>query len=361
MTKKTIFYITSGVIAILLLIGLILGTIYDLQISKTLSSLEVGNYYSTNKFAIIGESVGEDILYLLLDISFAIVFCYLIKKPLKNKYLNYATLILSFIIGGIIIFYGLNKTLNYFTLHQLISFGLFLQTVWGKVCIVGSSILIHVVIFLLISLIKEENLKELFGWAVAVILISLVTNAIVQGSKLIFDRTRFRAMIYEGQTNFENFTPWYVINTNKFASTSQYYGDYFESFPSGHTCAAASSFLLLLLPCFYKKSNNYGFKTFAIVFSVLYTGAVALSRIIAGAHFFTDVYISILVNLVVIFIAKVFIIDKYLINKKYSKISFSALKNKDESSKNSFEQASLTKNEEEDKLINEDNNVDNDL
>ena len=196
--------------------------------------------------------------------------------------------------------------------HNLIHNGEFYSSVLGKLTVIFVSLSIHAIIFFLFSKVKNEDLKALLRWAITVVVIAILSNAIVQGTKLIFDRTRFRAMVYEGDTTFEHFTPWYQINQNKFATTSQYASDYFKSFPSGHTCAASSIFLLTLLPMFYKKVDTKEWKTFFYVVAIIYTVSVALSRIIAGAHFFTDVYIAGLVTITLIFIAKYFVIERFV-------------------------------------------------
>ena len=312
MKKTKNFYIILSVSIFFILVGLILGTIYDLDISKTLATVEEGSYYTTNKFAILGETFGEDILYIIVECALAIIFCYLVKNPLKKDIFNTLLFIVLVVCGGCVCFYAINKTLNYMITHNLIHNGEFYSSVLGKITVIFVSLSIHAIIFFLFSKVKNEDLKALLGWAITVVVIAILSNAIVQGTKLIFDRTRFRAMVYERDTTFEHFTPWYQINQNKFATTSQYASDYFKSFPSGHTCAASSIFLLTLLPMFYKKVDTKEWKIFFYVVAIIYTVSVAFSRIIAGAHFFTDVYIAGLVTITLIFIAKYFVIERFV-------------------------------------------------
>ena len=81
-TKKIILWSS---ISVLLLTIFILGTIYDLQISKALASLNNDSYLSHNLFAILGETFGENILYILLVSAFCIIFFSLIKNEIVNK------------------------------------------------------------------------------------------------------------------------------------------------------------------------------------------------------------------------------------------------------------------------------------
>ena len=64
MTNKTKNILIYSIIAGVILTVTILGTIYDLQISKAIADLQPGEYHSTNFFAIIGETIGENILYV---------------------------------------------------------------------------------------------------------------------------------------------------------------------------------------------------------------------------------------------------------------------------------------------------------
>lgn len=312
MKSKKGFYITTSIIAGLLLILFILGTIYDLQISKLFADLQEGQYYSNNIFAILGESFGENILYILLITSFAIMFFYLLRNPLPKKWLNIILIVFFAIAGYIVSFYCINKTLKYISIYTNFGLDAFLKNTFGKIAIVLISIIVAILVFLCFIKMKKETLQKLSGWALAIMIVSLISNVIVQGAKIVFDRTRFRAMMYEGDTEFSHFTNWFEINKNKFATISgvDLISDYYKSFPSGHTCAAASSFLLILLPNFYDKTNTFGWKFTFTAFACIYTFLVALSRIVAGAHFFTDVFVGGMVTIITVFVAKWFVIEK---------------------------------------------------
>ena len=134
---------------------------------------------------------------------------------------------------------------------------------------------------------------------------------------MIFDRARYRAMLFEGYTNFDYYTNWFTINTNKFSSVYSFAEDNFKSFPSGHTCAAASTFLLILLPYFYKKTDTKKWKSIFYSFAIIYTLLVAFARIVGGAHFFTDVFIGGMITVACVLIVKFFFTNKlkFLENK----------------------------------------------
>lgn len=307
-TKKLIIIFSVIAIAITLLV---VGTIFDLQISKLLASLPTGKYYSSNIFAIAGEWFGEDILYLFLISSCAILFFYLLKFPLKQKYLTITSQVVLCGTSYLIAFYSFHKTLKYIATYlsslSKTAFSNYLSSALGIITVAITSAIICVLIFLLISRLKPETLQALWKWAIVVLVSAVISNAIVQVSKHIFDRTRYRAMIFVGDTEFTHFTNWFNINSNKFNSTSLFAEDFFKSFPSGHTCAATSIFLLTLLPSYIKKVNTKSSKIIFWSTSIVYTIFVALSRIVAGAHFFTDVYVSFLITITTIFVTYILV------------------------------------------------------
>lgn len=289
-TKKIVLW-TS--LAIALLTIFVLGTIFDLQISKALVDLNEYSYLSKNLFAIIGETIGENILYVLLVSAFAIIFFNILKREIINKnWLKYILLAFCLVASYVVSFYCIHKTLGYVSEHS--SFGLdnFLSSTLGIIIVVLFSLIVDICAFMLFNKLSEHSLQQLLWWAILVLFVGAFSNIIVQGAKHIFDRTRFRAMQFVGDTSYTYYTPWYQVNTNKFNSISIYAEDFFKSFPSGHTCAAASSAVLIALPMFVEKFNNKKYKALFLTSSLAYTILVALSRIIAGAHFFTDVFVG---------------------------------------------------------------------
>ena len=260
-TKKIILWSS---ISVLLLTIFILGTIYDLQISKSLASLNSDSYLSHNLFAILGETFGENILYILLVSAFCIIFFSLIKNDIVNKkWLKYILLGFCIVASFVVSFYCINKTLGYISEHT--SFGLenFLESTLGLIIVVLFSLVVDICAFMLFNKLSAESLKQLLWWAILVLFVSALSNAFVQGTKHIFDRTRFRAMHFVGDTQYTYYTPWYQINTNKFNSISIFAEDFFKSFPSGTHVQQQAVLYLLLCLCLFKnlttKSGNLFF------------------------------------------------------------------------------------------------------
>ncbi|MGN0521810.1 MAG: phosphatase PAP2 family protein [Eubacterium sp.] len=123
--------------------------------------------------------------------------------------------------------------------------------------------------------IKPENKKVLRILAVIGIAVMAVQLLSVEGLKYLWGRVRFRDLIAEG--SYDKFTPWYVINGIN--------GN--KSFPSGHTAGAGMSYLMMLLPLAFDKLKDKKAACFAIPF--IYTSVVAVTRLMMGAHYLSDV------------------------------------------------------------------------
>jgi len=306
-TKNILFW---SIFASAFLIILSIGTMFDLQISKALADVPSGQYLSSNFFAIFFEIFGEYVLYILLIFALGVLFFYLIKKPLQKKWLNICLLIAICIVSFGVCLYSFNKLFDYIDLYANFKLSDYLSSTIGKITIVAGSIVINVLSFLGLSFLKEETLTKLWKWAVVVLIVALLSNAFVQITKRIVCRTRFRAMLYVGDSEFSHFTNWFTINKDKLNFVSYYADDFFKSFPSGHTCAGASIFLIVLLPLFFTQLDNKKWKSILWTTASVYTFIVALSRIIAGAHFFTDVFVGGMVTITLTLIA-------YFICKKH--------------------------------------------
>ena len=118
--------------------------------------------------------------------------------------------------GFIICFYCLDKTLSYISIHTNNSLENFLSSVIGKIALIGFSFIVLILTGFLFSKIKNENICNLWKWALLVIILAALSNGFVQGAKMVFDRTRYRAMVYAGDLTFENYNEWFIFNKNKF-------------------------------------------------------------------------------------------------------------------------------------------------
>lgn len=155
------------------------------------------------------------------------------------------------------------------------SFGLLViyRKVWeispNPWALLACAALLTVVLFFLVGRIPSERLDSYRKGAIAALFALILLLLSVEVLKNIFGRVRFREMTEP----FSEFTRWYIVN----GPTSH------KSFPSGHT-ANAAAVLCLTLTAQKKRTRQILW-----AFGVLYTLVMAFSRIIAGAHFASDV------------------------------------------------------------------------
>ena len=147
--------------------------------------------------------------------------------------------------------------------------------------------------------IPEEYKKTLIVLSVAGIAVMASQVIIIEGVKYLWGRVRFRDLLAAG--SYDAFTSWLHpngINGNK-------------SFPSGHTAGAGVSYLLMTLPFLSKKFEEKKTLLFAVAF--IYTGIVAFTRLVMGAHYLSDVAVGGAVSYTCVIIAISFIERKKLL------------------------------------------------
>ena len=283
--KKIVAYTTVfGILSVVM----VLGTVFDLQISSAVSELSAGEYYSDNVLLNFFETFGETVLYGF--ISFAGTTFYLSAKNLfKNKTAVVSVIVLSVAVTVGINAFGASRVIKYLAEHY--SFENRLDGVLPVILYALSGVTFLGVWYLIVSKINKDTLKSLAIWSLIVIFTAIISQIIVQGLKPVFSRVRFRSMNYAG--NFEYYTQWFKCGKLS-AESKEYFNalvgtDAYKSFPSGHTASAAITFTLMSLPGFVSGLDRRLWRVFFAVLSFGYTSVIALSRIIIGAHFLTDV------------------------------------------------------------------------
>ena len=142
-------------------------------------------------------------------------------------------------------------------------------------CVTLAAAIVIFLILIRIPLPKDTPSSRRLLWIG--IMTPLIGIVIVEVIKYVWNRPRYLAILQEG-AQFQN---WRTING--FAIKS----DLYHSFPSAHTFDAACSFLIVLLPELYEEYPWNSSLLFAgpLVFTVF----VAVSRIMGGMHFISDV------------------------------------------------------------------------
>ena len=134
----------------------------------------------------------------------------------------------------------------------------------------------------------------------ALITVLLVLTEIISVNifKVYWGRVRFRDML----DDFSKFTPWYLLQGNT--------GN--TSFPSGHT---ADAWAIIVLTLFISKEKIKLYRS-ALIAAIVWGTLVAISRVVIGAHFASDVTVGAAITIGIFFLLKSIIKDTNVINNK---------------------------------------------
>lgn len=315
MSKKQIrtVGIFSAIFYIAAIALMIVGTINDLAIDKAL-------FDPNNKIAIGFEAFGQFVYWGMWGPIFSVLFltrhsfneCLEIIgrlipfiKPIKEGKLSSFLNTLTKLIWGIAFFVlaivGYKKLIEN-VLNDFVSLP---QLAYFAICAVVS-----VISILLFSKVDKKTLNKLEGIALAGVLLGICYK-VVEECKTITHRIRFREMVAYSNgimhedgdklqsfgelenlkshlsrdmvenTDFSPFTKWYQKG-----EALDYY-DHRNSFPSGHTTYSCAIFLLAILCTAFDKLKKLA--PFALLISFCYVGAMGYYRMVAGAHYLTDV------------------------------------------------------------------------
>lgn len=309
--KKTIISLVLCLVIIAAL--LVVASFFDLQISDILTngSLLDGEYISSSAFALFFEAVGSCALYIMVAIAGVIAFWYGIRLN-KGKALRFIVGFvgaLMILIGFFMTFKDIFEYVGEFIGARLTESGannvliddaaelatsLYIQLI----CLVMAVLSAIVLIKAWKKVSKADNDRYIW-WAIAIVC-TVAFYLIVHFVKSPIGRVRYRTMNY--LNNFDLYTPWYVINgkrnmldlvaTDAIETKYDFVSDACKSFPSGHTFSAGMVYTLLALPYLNEKFATKRARFALWASCITYTGIVAISRIVAGAHYMSDVLVG---------------------------------------------------------------------
>lgn len=316
--NKTIICVCAFVAVFVALI--LVATFYDYQVSEILTknALEPGNYLADDLYGVVGEAIGTSPIYLLLAACTAILCWFFIKCFDESKYKKWFVLLgIAFALVGVVAWwYYIKDIFKYLIEHAGATMGGIMNggvaadtTVYEYrhdgavvVCELLIAATIQALTVFAFRPLKKETLKKLFWWVVAGLAACLVANIVIILIKEPIGRMRFRsinsdvgqALINDGLV--QGYTRWYVRNGQPDESiiqmfVSKYPGadDAFKSFPSGHTCAAGMAYAMIMLPDVVDFKHKKAGKIACWVTPIAITMLVAISRIVVGAHYMSDV------------------------------------------------------------------------
>ena len=280
---------------------LTIATFYDLEVSRILTrfSLKEGDYYTNNVFANFFEAAGMLPHYLLRAFA-ALSVGWFFYKFLPQRALR----VLALAVGAGVAVYMLSGAFRDAILYPMrhmiatdadkaiavinaMTPTVYVMSYAASVAVVGLALY-------LTRNVPWDVWRRLVTFAFLYFLIDFISGTVVSGVKGYVDRPRFRSMnsTYGQEVGgFDLYARWYEVSGNNLilrATPLAGYTDAFRSFPSGHTeCAALSYSLILLIDCLQieKRSVKVALWTAPIV----WTGLTAIGRIVAGAHFMSDV------------------------------------------------------------------------
>lgn len=306
----------------------IVTAFFDLQINKALDNTKslYGQFFA---------NLGELPTYLAAPIFGSILFYQDFGKTSKQKF------IINKIGGTLIAFVGYLAAIYMWFWDNFVSE----EVMYSIVYIIFFSVIMSALSILAMAAIPKEKRAKVFWFALFLAIVAALGNAIVQIMKFTWARQRYRTMtpgnpqygeglhdMYPGY-DYDGFTPWYIINSfsKPEIRTEEYMALFdkdhisspFQSFPSGHTVAAATSFGLIIVPDLFPEVKKH---KWAFWFTpIAYTALVGLSRVVNTAHYLSDALFGFYVGFGVATLARFILINKV---KPYMPIEIDCSENK---------------------------------
>lgn len=273
------------------LIGLfVFLAFYDLPITQAL-------YDPRNAFGRIFEFLGEQPFQFFAVLASALLFRLRDRSTLwKNILFGVLFAILAIFFTG----YGGG---------QFYSYSKALKFAYPEVLFVVVLLLYLVVAFAIAYILPIEDPKDIIAFCLGVVLLYLFIWLVMTGLKTIWQRPRWRYLLTFTVRPEDYFVPVWM------PSPSWPFRSDFASFPSGHTMNAVGT---LCLTVFFSQHFKIGKPIYYRIGAYLWTALVALSRIIVGAHFASDVTMGFLLGVLLYDLTYTYLVPHLysLLNKK---------------------------------------------
>ncbi len=247
----------------------------SLSVLFAFTDLDIWQTYGNPKsnFGLTMEILGELVAPFLFVISGIIIILYnnIEHQLIKHKRLNISLGFCCSIIG---LGYSIYLLLKLSTLVSIIS-------------IIITAIMFSFIVVAL-KKIDDDKLFNFFKIAITAIIYCISVLIIINIFKISWGRVRPREMKEVNQ-----FTTWYLpqgINGNR-------------SFPSGHTANATILYVLTMFVPLVKKKLS---KVLLYIIPILWIIVMAMSRVIVGAHFASDVLFGATISIITFYVVKHF-------------------------------------------------------
>ena len=297
--KKSIL----SILLFVLVFGALLttATFTDLQVSNILTrnALTEHNYLSNHTYGVVFESIGSDPIYITFAFAFMILFWYCLRKKSLSAAPKTILAAVMAICSFIACYVLCSDTMEYLHEHIVnIEHSQLSTPAWLLVTQIITAAFLCALGLLAVRNFSDSQIESLFTFAIATLAFVIFSTAVLHLIKGPVGRIRFRAMnMYPDSPDygFAKFARWYEVNgqwidketmLSLFGTT-----DALKSFPSGHTCAAGASYFMPMLNDALNIKNK-GVRALLWICPIVITGLVAVSRIVVGAHFFSDVLVG---------------------------------------------------------------------
>lgn len=251
---------------------------FDLDISLAL----VNTDSFLAKFAECASEIPTDFLMMM---SFAVLFAGRSKKKTFWSILGAVICFIGVFEYGFFIFFF---SVKYASTKLAIILGLTLGTAMGIGALFAAK--------KLLCIHKEAIIRAALIVVIAVLLQELTVNLL----KIFWDRPRMRDLT----APYSDFCAWYKPRTSSFGG---------DSFPSGHTSKAAGACLYVMLCDVFDRIK--GKRSYFLAAGLLWTIIIGVGRIVAAAHFASDVTAGAFFMLLSFIVARAFS-DSVLFKKK---------------------------------------------
>ena len=308
--KKTIlslclFFLVFGAL-------LTTATFTDLQVSQILTkhALPAGAYYANDFFGVVFECIGTSPELLLGGICAAMIAVWAMR--LMKRGVGRTLLVLAGSVGTVGAYtWEFYDLFHYICRHMPGDDRGVPAFLWGVAAFLA--LFCAALTLFAVNSFSDDTLRRLPRFACVTIGSILFALAVVNVLKNPVGRMRYRAMNVIG--DFSGFTPWFAVNGQPDKTwMRETFGtaDAFKSFPSGHTRAAAAAFYLISLADVIGVESRRR-RALLWCFAILFTGLVAVSRIVVGAHFFSDVLVGGTIGFAVCMVSREF----FLVDRKH--------------------------------------------
>ena len=348
LSKKNYFIIFGSISALFILLILI-SSFCDFKISEAFSKWllpnvdqksivysdnilsNIGRVYSNNWFCNLIEILGFLPCLIAIDLSM-FAFAYNARK-IKVNWLSMCCIFASFIIATIASTYIFDYCFKYaiYCFSGANNFDEIYKNSKMLVYVLSAilSIITVMVGYKMFQLLTDETKTQLFRYAfitfISTVIVLIVSVVML---KSLLERERYRYIYAFSQissikgwtsypsisgSEFSNlkyggFRDWWNLGFNKAK-----FGDITQSFPSGHMIFSSIGFVsIMFIPFVIKTENKLLNKIYFWVLPALGCFIVGLGRIMAGAHYLSDITFALLIVVCCFYII-------YFISNKYCK------------------------------------------